>query len=524
MDDQSINTAAPTLAPPPQATQTGLAPGAQIAPPTSVPAQQVLYSSPLVNKWRANYPGVYDDIDNATLQQKILAKYPQYQDLANPIASPAQDAADTSRAGTTPTDRTSVGIGSVNTERLHNLGQGIQETGQDVWGAITGLVTAPPPGVSQLHEGIQEAIPSFHAYENARSQGKGVWESIQAANDELARQQAARDVLKQRIDEFKKNPQIASIRAIGDAAALVAVTYGGATLSAPEAGTTFDTETGNLVAPTTEAAAVPEPGIVNTEAAEVPKPGIVKQIVQGEKVAQPGARAALRSGAQASAVDAGVEASAETGGSIRSLMNEPIESLAAKERAAYDTINNASGTDLKSLYDHVEAVQDALDDPTNVSNRSALQEDLKNTQESIAKGEAKATENGVDPNTLNQAKEMTKQRYSMENVDSKLFNNEGVVNGNVEHGAPETINIKSAIRQVENLDKPSKFAPRGTPTRLEQALGVDGAKALKQGLYDAQKAGQTAATRQTVAKWVGGSLGLTALTKMVSAASNLSKE
>jgi hypothetical protein len=37
---------------------------------------------------------------------------------------------------------------------------------------------------------------------------------------------------------------------------------------------------------------------------------------------------------------------------------------------------------------------------------------------------------------------------------------------------------------------------------LQQALGDDGAKALKQGLYDAQKAGQTALTKQDAAKWM----------------------
>lgn len=30
---------------------------------------------------RAKYPGAYDDMDDATLEQKILAKYPQYSDL-----------------------------------------------------------------------------------------------------------------------------------------------------------------------------------------------------------------------------------------------------------------------------------------------------------------------------------------------------------------------------------------------------------------------------------------------------------
>jgi hypothetical protein len=251
-------------------------------------------------------------------------------------------------------------------------------------------------------------------------------------------------------------------------------------------------------------AALPE--AVTEEAASVPKkPNIIARTFNKTAASQPGAQAALRSGATASAADAGVEAGAQ-GGSIRSLLDDPIEALSKNERASYDTINKASGTDLKSLYDHANDVQDALDDPTNVANRNALQTELKTTQESISKGEAQATKNGVDPDTLNDAKNMTKQRYAMENINQKLFNNESVISGNTTHGAPESINVDSAIRQVENLDKPSKFAPRGTPSRLQQAFGSDGAQSLKQGLYDAQKAGNAAVTRATIAKWVAGAV------------------
>jgi hypothetical protein len=45
----------------------------------------------LANKIRAKYPGSYDDMDDAALEAKILAKYPQYGDLAKaaPAAQPA---------------------------------------------------------------------------------------------------------------------------------------------------------------------------------------------------------------------------------------------------------------------------------------------------------------------------------------------------------------------------------------------------------------------------------------------------
>jgi hypothetical protein len=369
-----------------------------------------------------------------------------------------------------------------------NVVQGIKETGQDIWGAIKGAATTVFPGQNDLTGGIQEAIPAFHAYESARSQGKGIVDSLSAANDEMAKQQQARDALKQRVDEFKKNPTIATVRAVGDAAALATAAYAGSSVMSDAAASEAGAE-----------------GSTADAATAAPKPNILQRTFSQKAAAQPKAQAAFRSGAQASAVDAGVDAGAQ-GGSIRSLLDDPIESLSTKERAAYDAINDASGTDLKSLYDLRSKLQDGLDDPTQIANEDKLNARLEQTEAQIKTGEAQAQENGVDPDTLSQAKEMTKQRYAMENVNQKLFNNEGVISGNVEHGAPETINVDSAIRQVENLDKPSRFAPRGTPSRLEQAFGEEGAQNLKQGLYDAQKAGEKALTMQKWAKYAGGVL------------------
>lgn len=41
----------------------------------------------LAAKVRAQYPGVYDDLDDAALEAKVVAKYPEYQDLAAPPAA-----------------------------------------------------------------------------------------------------------------------------------------------------------------------------------------------------------------------------------------------------------------------------------------------------------------------------------------------------------------------------------------------------------------------------------------------------
>jgi hypothetical protein len=280
----------------------------------------------------------------------------------------------------------------------------------------------------------------------------------------------------------------------------------------------------STVAPAAELAEGAEAGVNAWRAARTAKstaegseaaPGIVKQVLKGKEVAQEPAQTALRSGAQSSAADAGVTVSTEEGAGVRTLMQKPIEAAAKIERALYDTLNDAAETDMKSLFDRKQELLDALDDPTNVANRTALSSELSTTEKAIKVHSDLAASKGLPPDMLEKAKAATQQRYAMQDLEQKLFNNESVVSGNVEHGSPESINVDSAIRQVENLDKPSKFAPRGTPTRLVQALGEDGAAKLKQGLYDAQKSGQSALKVQQIAKWIGGIAGVGAIGEVV---------
>ena len=47
-------------------------------------------AGPLAAKVRAKYPGVYDDLDDAALEAKILAKYPEYADLTKKAPDPSK--------------------------------------------------------------------------------------------------------------------------------------------------------------------------------------------------------------------------------------------------------------------------------------------------------------------------------------------------------------------------------------------------------------------------------------------------
>ena len=220
-----------------------------------------------------------------------------------------------------------------------------------------------------------------------------------------------------------------------------------------------------------------------------------RQIAKGADVAQPAAKAAVTDAAAAAAKDSGVTAAPTN--SFRTAADETISKTAKAERAQYDRINQAAGTDLKSLYEREGELQDALDDPSNIVQKPAIQVELQRTQMQIANGESKASESGIDAQkAVRQAKDLTQQRFAVQDFKSKVLNNESVIEGNQAAGAEEKINIPNAIKAVERMDKPSRYAPEGTPTRLQQALGKDGATAFKQSLYDAQKLGESAVSKQ----------------------------
>lgn len=193
---------------------------------------------------------------------------------------------------------------------------------------------------------------------------------------------------------------------------------------------------------------------------------------------------------------------------LRPALDSAIDQVSNRERTTYDTVKKLSGTDLKSLYDERESVQDAIDDPVNIGNSRALQDRLQNLDAQIATGEQTAAAKGADAQKIiQQAKADTQQRFALQELKNKVFDNESVVSGNKAAGTDETININNAIKAVERLDKPSRYAPQGTPSRLQQALGPDGAANFKRALYDAQKRGVRNAKLAQFTRWAGGLIG-----------------
>lgn len=217
----------------------------------------------------------------------------------------------------------------------------------------------------------------------------------------------------------------------------------------------------------------------------------------GEAVSQPIAQA-------------GVQASAPpVGQSLRSGID--INTPLAAAKTLYKTVDDAAKTDFKALYDKLDAAHDAAREAGIGTPEEARAElAIRNTQNAIDDAKKVAAQSGVAnvDQTLAQADKKFGETQANKDFNKVFFGSPSVVEGNVAHGAPETIKIDGAIRVLENMDKPNRFGI----SRLQQtSLGPQGAFRLKQALYDAKKAGQKAmdarALRNLMLKVSGAAVG-----------------
>jgi hypothetical protein len=164
-------------------------------------------------------------------------------------------------------------------EQFQGLGSAAKE---NAVGLATGGGMNPVSLAKNVYTGITEDIPAvYKAYEAARSTGASIMDAYHAANVKAQEIQNAKNGLIQAVKEFNTNPNKAAWNAVLQ---LGTVALGGEMLKAPEAAAA-ETATAEAVAPEAAAEAAAEPGVI-------------KQMWKGEKVAQPGAQAALRNVAQ----------------------------------------------------------------------------------------------------------------------------------------------------------------------------------------------------------------------------------
>lgn len=252
---------------------------------------------------------------------------------------------------------------------------------------------------------------------------------------------------------------------------------------------------------------VAEPIARVTSKVTEPVETLTKQVVKGERIAQPQAEAALRRAASTGSREAGV--STVQPQSLRTVLEDPIESLETQAKSQYKQIDRAAGTDFKALNDKLSnteyQIRQLTETEEDVAKEAALEKSRSALIDKIEAAKQEAIKNGVDPKVLDAADESFKQANALKDVEAKVFKNTGVVKGNIAHATPETVNVDSAVKALQKLQDTEKFSG----SRLEQAFGKEGAAKVLDDMYAAQRAGVKAMTRQQWAARIA-KLGLTA--------------
>jgi hypothetical protein len=183
--------------------------------------------------------------------------------------------------------------------------------------------------------------------------------------------------------------------------------------------------------------------------------------------------------------------------------------LETQAKSQYRQIDQAAGTDFKALNDKLSnteyQIRQLTETEEDVAKEAQLEKSRTAILDKIEAAKQEAIANGVDPTALDEADASFKQANALRDVEAKVFKNTGVVKGNVVHGTPETINVDAAVKALQKLQDTEKFGG----SRLEQAFGKAGAKAVLDDMYSAQRAGVKAMTRQQWATRIA-KVGLTA--------------
>jgi len=130
------------------------------------------------------------------------------------------------------------------------------------------------------------------------------------------------------------------------------------------------------------------------------------QIKQGEGVAQAPAQSALRSSVQEAAADESVANNVAANPSLRTSLEEPIDTFHSQAKTLYRQIDDAAGTDFKALNDKLANTNYQLRQLTeteeDVAKEAALEKSRAAIMDKIGAAKQDALDNGVTPETPRQ--------------------------------------------------------------------------------------------------------------------------
>jgi hypothetical protein len=224
--------------------------------------------------------------------------------------------------------------------------------------------------------------------------------------------------------------------------------------------------------------------------AEAAEPGIFQKIAKGEKVAQPGAQAAVRSAIPEASEGPLVEGHTTA-------LDKHLSSLAENERTAYKKMDAVAEFDVKAEKAQLKNDQYKLKQLGNteadVAQRAKLTESINDSTDRISQAEAKMKEAGINPK---EADAIHQQKMAGQDFKKSLVKNTRPTDGSV--------NVKGLLKDGQQL----RFSKYGD--RLEQFFGSkEAADNYMAELQKADQLGVHALKARKVALWAAGLTGLT---------------
>jgi hypothetical protein len=225
---------------------------------------------------------------------------------------------------------------------------------------------------------------------------------------------------------------------------------------------------------------------------------VAKQVIQGEKVAQPGATTAVRQGVQSSTeatstADESLTANLQNQPLVQghdTFMDEHLSTLKENEGTAYKKMDETAGFDVKAEKQQLANDQYKLTQLGNtdadITQRGNLTESINDSTDRIADAETKMKEAGVDPKS---ADGIHQQRMAGQDFRKSLIKNTNPADG--------SINVDGLLKDAKTL----RFGKYGD--RLQQFMGKEGADTYVSQLEEMQKMGAHAMKVQNLAKWLG---------------------
>lgn len=235
-----------------------------------------------------------------------------------------------------------------------------------------------------------------------------------------------------------------------------------------------------------------------------------KAFREGASVAQAPAADAVKSAVDEAALKSGVPKplTLPTGNLIegsQSILDKPLQSIAAKERVAYKQIDDAVGFDLKEaklkLKNDQYAIKQLGDTPADKAQAIQLQKAIDDNAKSITIAENKLVQAGLDPKAGDVIHTARMAGEDFKNAIVRATSPDGTI----------------ATNKLLNQSKALRFSKRGD--RLTQFMGKDAADDYMKALQSAHDDGIAAVKTQQVIKWIGtkalqgagAALGLTAI-------------